>query len=273
MAERSIIPVSLALDAVGGGDARAGFDIAASAGYRGIAFATNHAQLNPDNLGDTARRHIKSILAGKRLGIDVVRAAVPRGGLADAATIDRTLENTRRAMLLARELGVPTVSVNIGLLGASGGAEGRGGGERIAEESVASALRELAQQADAAGVALTVGGEGIDRLGMLLKRVDYDRARINLDGARIIGSAEDPLKIAEDFAGRIGQLTAADAVRSGRSLRATMLGEGQLPLNELLALLREQGFSGPMVVDVRDLPDGAAGAVHAAEVLRRALRR
>jgi sugar phosphate isomerase/epimerase len=122
-------------------------------------------------------------------------------------------------------------------------------------------------------VALTVGGEGIDRLGMLLKRVDYDRARINLDGARIIGSAEDPLKIAEDFAGRIGQLTAADAVRSGRSLRATMLGEGQLPLNELLALLREQGFSGPMVVDVRDLPDGAAGAVHAAEVLRRALRR
>ena len=71
--------------------------------------------------------------------------------------------------------------------------------------------------------------------------------------------------------GMIGQLTASDAIRSGRGggVRAVPLGEGQLPLRELAEMLREQGFDGPWVVDVRDLGDAAAGARQAAEVLRK----
>jgi sugar phosphate isomerase/epimerase len=51
-------------------------------------------------------------------------------------------------------------------------------------------------------------------------------------------------------------------------VRAAVLGEGQLPLRELVAMLREQGFDGPWVVDVRELGDGAGAARRAAEVLR-----
>jgi sugar phosphate isomerase/epimerase len=267
MSNQSPISAALALDAIAGGVARQGFDVAAATGYRGIAFATNHPELNPENLGESARRHIKTILAAKGLSIEAVRAAAPRGGLVDPSTIDRTLDNARRAMLLARELGVGTVAVNIGALAASGGA-----GRAVPEQTIVSALRELAQQADAAGLTLAIGAEGTDALGGMLKQVDYERARVNLDGARVIGAAEDPLKVAEALAGRIGQLTASDAVRSGRAVRATMLGEGQLPLPDLLEILREQDFRGPLVVDVRDLPDGIAGAEHAAAVLRKALR-
>ena len=65
----------------------------------------------------------------------------------------------------------------------------------------------------------------------------------------------------------------ADAVRAGKSVRAAMLGEGQLPLDEIMQLLREHGYSGPLVVDVRDLPDGIAGARHAADILRKLFHR
>jgi sugar phosphate isomerase/epimerase len=260
------VPASLALDALSG-DARGAFDLAASAGYRGIAFATNHSELNPDLLGTSARRHVKTLLASKRLSLDSLRAAAPRTGLTDPGTIDRTLENARKALLLARELGIATVSLNVGTL------TGDPKLAKVPRGTVVSALRELAQQADAADLTLAISAEGSNALGEILKAVDYDKARLNLDAARLIGAGEDPLKVAEELAGTIAQFTAADAVRSGKSVRATELGEGQLPLHELLEILEEQGFRGPVVVDPRDLADPIDGARHAAAVLRTLLGR
>jgi sugar phosphate isomerase/epimerase len=276
MSTTPILPAALALEGLPFLDARAGFDVAADAHYRGIAFATNHRELNPDALGPTARRHVKTLLAGKHLQIDSVRAAAPKGGLTETATIDRTLEIARKAMSLARELGVDTVALNVGRLLADTASGAAGGSQGIPEATVVSALRELAQHADAAGLtlALSSGGDA-DTLARVLKQVDFDRAKVNLEGSQLIANA-DPLRAAELLAGAIGQLTASDGIRRGASggggnLRTTMLGEGQLPLAELLQLLREQGFHGPLVVDVRDLPDGIAGARHAAAVLARLL--
>jgi len=277
MTHENTIPAALALEGLGGPgalDARGGFAVAADAGYRGIAFATNHKELNPDELGPSARRHVKSLLATKGLAVESVRVAVPRGqaggGLSEAATIDRTLENARKGMLLARELGVRTVAMHVGDLTRLAGAAG---GTGLPEGTVISALRELAQQADAAGLTLALSAEGAEAFARILKGVDFDRAKVNLDGARLIGAGEDALKVAEEFHGEIGQFTADDAVRAGSKVRAALLGEGQLPLEALMEILREQGFSGPLVVDVRDLPDGIAGARHAAAVLAGILRR
>jgi sugar phosphate isomerase/epimerase len=262
------IRAALSLDALGP-DARAAFDLAAAAGYRGVSFATNHAQLSPDALGASARRHLKTLLASKRLSLDALRAAAPRAGLTDPAAIDRTLDNARKAMLLARELGVETVALHVGPVGQSA----------VPEATLVSALRELAQQADAAGLTLALGAEGTESLAGLLKQVDYERARVNLDTARAIAAGEDPLEVAELLASGaghgVGQVTAADAVRAGKTVRAAFLGEGQLPLTDFLEILEEGGRGGhvPLVVDVRDLPDPAAGAAHAAAVLRKALRR
>ncbi len=264
MSDARIIPAALSIEGLGGLDARGGFDVAASAGYRGIAFATNHAELNPEALGPSARRHVRTILASKHLGIESLRAAAPRAGLADATTIDRTLDNARKAMLLARELGVGTVSLNVGRLGENAG---------VPETTIVAALRELAQQADASGLKLALSSDGgMDPLARVIKAVDFDRTRIDLNGSQVIGAGEDPLQAAELAAGTIGQLTASDAVKSGRGMRAVPLGEGQLPLRELVALLREQGFDGPWVIDVRDLPDGPAAAQLAADLLRKYLR-
>jgi sugar phosphate isomerase/epimerase len=262
------VSAALALEGLPTTDARAGFDAAAAARYRGIAFATSHRELNPDLLGPSARRHVKTILAGKRLQIDSIRAAAPRGGLADAATIDRTLENARKAIGLARALGVATVTLHVGHVPAD--TQTAAG---VPQSTVVSAVRELAQVADAAGVTLALSSAGDPMaLAAVMKQVDCERAKVNLEGAQLIAQAH-PLQAAEVFAGQVGQLTAADGIRRGQALLAAPLGEGQLPLAELLQLLNEQGFIGPLVVDVRDLPNALAGAHHAAEVLARLLRR
>lgn len=270
MAKEAPVSAALALDGLSG-DARAGFEVAAGAGFRGITFATNHAELSPEVLGSSGRRHVRTLLAGKGLMLEAIRAAVPRAGLTDPATMDRTLENARRAMTLARELGVQTVAVHVGVMGGEAGHAGGGG--KVPEGTMVSALRELAQQADAARLTLAVGAEGIEALAGVLKQVDYERARIHLDGARAIGAGEDPLALAERWGGMLGQMTMADAVRAGKTVRAQRLGEGQLPLAELMELLGEHGYTGPLVVDVRDLPDGAEGAHHAARLLRKLMRR
>ena len=272
MNENRVIPAALGLEGLGGFDARAGFELAASAGYRGIAFATNHAELNPDALGPSARRHVRTVLAAKGLAVESVRAWAPKGGLAEAGTIDRTLDQVRKAMMLAREMGVETVSLYAGMLGAGdgggAGGEARGTGG-VPEGTIVAALRELAQQADASGLTLALSaGGGMEALARVLKQVDFPRAKINLEGAGLIGAGADVLKAAEWMAGTVGQMTASDAIRAGRGVRAAMLGEGQLPLRDLMALLRAQGFAGPWVVDVRDLADAPGAARHAAEVLR-----
>lgn len=261
------IPAALSLDGLPG-DARQAFDLASASGYAGIAIPTDHAELSPEQLGPTARRHVLRLLSSQGLTIQTLRVATPRGpeggagGLTDPATIDRTLDAASQALTLARELGVQTLSLAIGSLATS----------KVSESTLISALRDLSQRADAAGIALALGADSTEKLASLLKNVDFDRARMDLSGARLIGAGVDPLQIARDYAGHIGQFSATDAVRAGHSLRLVELGAGQLPLAEMLELLHEQGFAGPTVVDIRGTGDPDTAARHAAEVLRRALR-
>src|SRR4051794_7724601 len=118
MDTKGTVAASLSLDAVAG-DARAGFELASEARYRGVSFATNHAELSPDELTATGRRHLRKILSSKDLVLDAIRVASPRGALTDPASIDRTIDNARKAFLLAADLGVRTVALNVGDLGQS----------------------------------------------------------------------------------------------------------------------------------------------------------
>jgi len=251
------ITAALAIDALAM-DARDAFDVAAVNGYRGIAFATNHAELKPEALGESARRHVAKILESKSLSLDSIRIAVPRGGLADAATIDRTIDNALKAITLAEQMHVTTVSLHAGPLGES-------------TSSIESAVRELANQAERRGIMLALSADTAAPLAKLLAAVAATRARPHLDTARVIAAGDDPAKIAEQFASGklpIAQLTARDAIRVGSTVRSVELGQGQLALSDLLAALREQEFRGPIVVDPRDLPDAADAAAHAAAILR-----
>ncbi len=150
------------------------------------------------------------------------------------------------------------MSLEVGALGSDGTAQVVGG-------SIVMAARELAEEAEAARVTLALGAVDSDKLLDLIGVLASSRVRVNLETARL--GDENPLLALGKMAGRVGQYTAADAVRG----RRVALGEGETPLRELMELLREQGFTGPVVVDVRELADGRAGARAGAEVLRRLL--
>lgn len=76
--------------------------MAAGLGYSGVAIPTNHKQLRFKELGESGVRHLRRTLEGRRLGAASIRTATPRGGLGDAKTIDRTMENVREAIRMAR---------------------------------------------------------------------------------------------------------------------------------------------------------------------------
>lgn len=260
MAAPPRIPAALALDGLPG-DARAAFDLAAAAGYNAVAVPTNHPELAPDILGPSARRHLKQTLAARQLHVAALRVAAPRAGLTDPATIDRTVANVRKALELAPTLGVNTVALAAGPLADA----------KLPESTIVTALRELAEQADRHGVMLALTADIPAKLRGLLDQVGFDQARINYAPAQVIAAGADPLQTLETLAGRIAQLTAADAIKAGRQLRAAELGAGQVPWRELFELLRAQDFRGPTVVDVRDLPSAPDAATHAAAVLRKLL--
>jgi len=252
------IHAALSLDGLGT-DARAAFDLAADAGYGGIALPTKHPQvLSPGDFGDSARRHFLNTLHHRHLTLDAIRIAAPRNGLTDPASIDRTLENARKAFTLAHALGVKTVSLYAGPLANA----------KLSAETMAGAARVLASEADRAGVTLALSSESGKELQTLLAAVAAEHFRANLDPAGLVAAGADALAVAAELGERIGQFTAADAIRAGRQCRAVELDEGQVPLRELVEQLREQGFTGPTVVDVRDLGNAAVGARRAAEVLR-----
>lgn len=244
-------------------DARSAFDLAASAHYAAVALPSRHEELAPEVLSETGRRHVKKVLETKHLTADAIRLATPRTGLTDASNVDQVVAHARAAIDLAHDLGIHTLSLN------AGPADEKGNLNATAE----SALRELAEQADRAGLKLAISAEQPAAVEQMLKALSSNQVQANLEPALILAAGVDPIKVAESLAGKLAQFTAADAVRSGTTLQYAELGRGQIPLAQLLHLLREQNFHGPLVVDVRQLGDPATAAHHASDVLRRLLAR
>ena len=274
MSTTSRIAAALSLDSLGP-DARAAFDLAADAGFAGIAIPTNHPQLAPADFGDSARRHFKKTLEHRHLSIDSIRIAAPRQGLADAATIDRTLANARAAITLAHALGVRTVSLYTGGLSNVPNPQATGAlsstNAALSMDTIAAATRLLASEADKAGITLALSSDSPTRLQELLNLLAAPHLRANLEPASLLAAGDDPVAIAAALGNRIGQFTAADAIKAGRQLRAVELDQGQVPLADLFLQLKAQHFMGPTVVDLRDLPNTPQAAYRAAEVLRRVM--
>lgn len=242
-------------------DARSAFDLAASAHYASVALPSRHQELAPEVLSSTGRRHVKKILETKHLSADAIRLATPRTGLTDASNIDQVMTHALATIELAHDLGIHTLSLN------AGPTDEKGKLNNIAE----SALRELAEHADRAGLRLAISAEQPAAIEQMLQALNSNQVLANLEPARVLAAGADPVKVAEALAGKLAQFTASDAVRAGTTLQYAELGRGQIPLAQLMDLLREQNFHGPLVVDVRQLGDPASAAHHASDVLRKLL--
>jgi sugar phosphate isomerase/epimerase len=85
------------------------------------------------------------------------------------------------------------------------------------------------------------------------------RARLLLDTGQLLAAGQDVLRFAEEFSSRLGQVHLGD--RKGE--RPAPLGQGDLPLAELLSLLRQAGYHGHLVIALEELDDPLSAVVAA----------
>jgi sugar phosphate isomerase/epimerase len=98
--------------------------------------------------------------------------------------------------------------------------------------------------------------------------MDAPSLAANLDSARVVAAGGSPREAAEMLAGRIALWTCTDALRNGSNVQMTPLGSGQAESREVVNNLKDQDFTGPIIVDVRDLTNPAQAAQQARNQLQ-----
>ena len=259
----SPISASLVIDALGP-DLRAAMVVARDAGFAGIAVANHHPELASLDFGMTARRHLRHLLQRQHLRLACIRAVSTRDGLFDARTLDRVMTSAVGAVRLAYDLGASAVSLYAGSPASSPESA------IPLSEPVLAAVQSLASEADRAGLKLCLSSSSIDFLLALFGRLGASHLRANLDTARLALDGPTLLQAADRLGPWVGMWTLSDGTNTGKSFRPMPLGQGYLPIAEILVRTTGLNWPGELLVGVRDLPNPQQAARAAAYVLRSA---
>jgi sugar phosphate isomerase/epimerase len=228
-------------------------------GYGGLAIGIGHPEINTESFGHTAQRHLKQILAARGLALGVLRVGVGKSGAFDSATSQRLLDDALAACDLAHQFQTPLVSVYIGEAADDAAISGE----------VEEIFRLLAVRADRTGVVAALSCGQPQLLLKILRKIGAPSLMANLDSARIIAAGGSVPAAAEALAGLTALWICNDALRTGSAVQMTPLGAGGAKGAEVAILLKNQDYTGPIVVDVRDLQHPLKAAEHAREQLQR----
>ncbi|MGH2560960.1 MAG: sugar phosphate isomerase/epimerase family protein [Thermomicrobiales bacterium] len=212
-------------------------------GYDGVElYALEGQRLTPDVLEarlDEVRRDLA--------GVPIV-SINSWGQLSSPDPAERSTQERQiaRTFELATELGSPLVKTFGGELP---------GGRDVDEvlDYMAESLRRLARRAEALGVILVVEThDGFCRgadLAALLARVDEPRIAALWDVHHPYRRGESVAETDRLIGHRVAHVHVKDAVRVEDGWCFVLLGEGELPVPEMLSCLAARGFSGSVSVD------------------------
>ncbi len=222
-------------------------------GFGGLAIGIGHAEIHAKTFGQTAQRHFKQILSAHGLVLGALRVGMGKAGAFDSATSQKLLDDALTACELAHRLQVSVISVYIG----------EPADDQKLSGDVAEILRRLAEHADRTGVVAALSCGQSPWLLKLLSSMDAPSLAANLDSARVVAAGGSARQAAEMLAGRIALWTCTDALRNGSNVQMTPLGSGQAESREVVNILKNQDFTGPIIIDVRDLSHPAQAAEQA----------
>ena len=182
-------------------------------------------------------RTVKS-LAEMRLAVSCVSAGCC---LKDVSDTERTLRELREYIGFAQQVGAPFVRVL-----ADRGPEAEG---EVDDAAVAKTLRELVPAAEACGVTLLVESNGVyadtARLAALLSAVASDSVAALWDmhhPYRFAG--ETPEQTVQNLGAYIRYVHLKDSVMENGRVSYRMMGEGDLPVEEMIRALRSVNYEG-----------------------------
>ena len=233
--------MSLHVDPLGH-DMRHSIALAAELGYAGISVGIGHPQLNAADFGTTARRHWMAILHSHHLELAAIRAGAGVSGCADWSHAEILIQQTHRALSLARECRAREVIVYLGEppsaipsaspAGPSDLHRGEPGDARRPEPDAYcpvgdAVIDEVLSAADRAGVKLALSSGNVHWLKSKIKPHYSKSVGVALDSYRVLAAGQSPADAACELAGMIHAWISADALRRGGVMQNVLLGTGQ----------------------------------------------
>ena len=214
-------------------------DIAQDLGFEGIELHNIHNRLFTDKDGAfhdyTAAATLRRLYE-KKLQLPCIDAI---GDIADPAAADGCAAEIRQCMEIARNLKIPAVRVR---------AEAKDDVD-AAVETVYALLAELLPEAEACGVSLLVETAGLfvstAKLRDLLDRFasDHLAALWNM-AAAYLGAGEAPDDIIKNLGIYVRHVHINDATKQDGAVEYCLLGEGDLPIADMMLALRSVNYDG-----------------------------
>ena len=246
-------------------------------------------------LSATGCREVRHVLSSYDQTLTALRCDLGGRGFMAGADVDRQLSRLERAMDAARKLAAPVVCVDLGPLPnpppiaappkpkpdpLTGGMLILPTAAEIAKlagpppedvaapdpadvDSVAAAMAELAARSDRYGVPLAFSATlaPLSALHHALAATDAPTFGVDLDPISLLEDALTPPEAFDALGPLVLHVRARDTVRgtAGRT-RPAAVGAGDTDWPELLALLDDAAYHGPLTLDPLQLPDRRAAA-------------
>jgi sugar phosphate isomerase/epimerase len=235
--------------------------------FHTVEMATVEGDVAAWNLSPSGRRHLVRFAADLGLRFAALGADLPGFRLTDPSSVDARVERTLKVLELASDINVPIVTASVGALI----------DPRTDEPSslALAALGRIGEYADMRGrtYGIRPSYESGNRLVRILDELGCPAIKICLDPAAMVMTGVNPLASFEALADQIALFHARDgtvgtAERAGREVR---LGEGEVDLVGVLAMLNAAQYAGAHIIrrtdsqspvqDIQDARDVLLGSL------------
>ena len=207
--------------------------------FRHVELPVVRGEVSPAQLASSGRRHLAHYVRGLGLELSALGADLGGARFTDGAGVDHRLDQTRRIIEMAADVGVPVVTSHLGRVD-----------ERVLKAGyLTEAMRAMAEMADRTGrrIALEASAAEPEVMFQLLKLTDCPLVGVCYDPASQMIEGMDPLAGIERLADQVILARARDALAgsSARPGRETPIGQGQVDFAEYFAALEAAGYAQP----------------------------
>jgi sugar phosphate isomerase/epimerase len=238
---------------------------AADLDFRTIELQAVESDVAPSNLSRSGRRQLSHMIASLGLDLAALVGDTPRLRLTDPKTVDERVALTTQVLALAADLKVPIVT-------ASAGALTHPETEEPSPLAI-EALQRIGEFADSCGVSycLRPSYDGGGRLARVLDALRCPSIGVCMDPAALVMHGANPFDSIERYIEQVRLLHVRDATAglAERTGQETRLGEGEVDLVGLLAVLDAADYHGPHIIRRTDSQNPAQDIHDAREELKR----
>lgn len=225
---------------------------AARLGARGVELDARN-EVRPQDMSATAIRQFKKMLDDLRLSVTAL-SFYTRRGYTSPDQLDRRVDATKQALVLARALGTDIVINHLGRVPDNT--------EEPAWNLLIEVLRDLGGYGQRVGATLCAetGTESGADLWRLVQALPDGSIGVNFDPANLVMNGFSPIEAAEQLAPAVRHVHVKDAVRDlgqGRGAEVE-IGRGSVDFAALFSRLEESGYRGYFTIERENAADPIA---------------